>query len=274
MLEQQQSQLVLGLQEMYKRLQSAQAWIGPPLPETNGHPLTHDILSALNLLETKHDGSGETESFEEDCQKLQSKLIAEGAGFAQRRGSVSSDSDHSQQGHGQPSLQGTPTLSKPPLFKESFNFASSSPSPLSQSPRPQQRRSYPAAQPSLLHTSPLSNDAQPYHQPQWAAACTDMSSPDHIMRSKFDMHAPQFTAYPRLDTMDGFLEAGAASTPWEGSPISYDTSFDNMTSYPQQLGNGFGVNMQGISTGMNDFNTFDSMDLDFSKFIQPMEVVS
>ena len=95
MLEQQQGQLVAGLQDMYKQLQSAQAWTGPALPEADGHPLTHDILAALNLLESKSDGTGEFETFEEDCHQLQSKLIADGAGFVQRRGSFTSDSDHS-----------------------------------------------------------------------------------------------------------------------------------------------------------------------------------
>ena len=61
MLEQQQSQLVAGLQATYKRLQKAQVWNGPNLAEANGYPLTHDILAALDLLEVKNDGSGEVE---------------------------------------------------------------------------------------------------------------------------------------------------------------------------------------------------------------------
>ena len=89
MLEQQQGQLVTALQEMYHRLSAAHAWSGPTLSEATGHPLTHDILASLNLLESKQDGSGELEAFEEDCQKLQTKLLANGAGYVHRRGSFS-----------------------------------------------------------------------------------------------------------------------------------------------------------------------------------------
>ena len=125
MLEQQQGQLVSGLQEMYKRLVEANAWKGSPLAETNGNPLTHDILSALDLLEARHDGSGELETFEEDCTKLQSRLLAEGAGYTQqRRGSFSSDSEHSQHSHARSQSHSTPTLSKPAVFKENFAFGS------------------------------------------------------------------------------------------------------------------------------------------------------
>ncbi|RMY94359.1 hypothetical protein D0864_05546 [Hortaea werneckii] len=43
MLEQQQGQLVSGLQHMYRRLIKTQAWTGPKLDEVNGAPLTHNI---------------------------------------------------------------------------------------------------------------------------------------------------------------------------------------------------------------------------------------
>mgnify|MGYP001186182659 CR=1 FL=1 len=75
MLEQQQAQLVAGLQETYRRLVDANVWPGKPLSEASGQPLTHDILARLDLLEPKNDGSGEHEHFEEDCQKLQQRLI-------------------------------------------------------------------------------------------------------------------------------------------------------------------------------------------------------
>ncbi|TKA71182.1 hypothetical protein B0A55_09510 [Friedmanniomyces simplex] len=63
---------------MYRRLRKAEAWEGSAVPEIDGSPLTHDILAALNLLEMKQDGSGETESYEEDFQKLQSELLTVG----------------------------------------------------------------------------------------------------------------------------------------------------------------------------------------------------
>jgi hypothetical protein len=57
MLEKQHNQLVGGLQEMYQRLRKASLWEGEPLDESSGRPLTHDILAALNLLESEEDGS-------------------------------------------------------------------------------------------------------------------------------------------------------------------------------------------------------------------------
>ncbi|KAJ5675119.1 uncharacterized protein N7477_005053 [Penicillium maclennaniae] len=52
MLEQQQSWLVHGLQEMYRRAIEGESWSGDLLKtETNGHPLTHDILTRLGVLD-------------------------------------------------------------------------------------------------------------------------------------------------------------------------------------------------------------------------------
>lgn len=65
MLERQQNQLVAGLQTMYSRLQNAALWEGPPLSAQGKDPLTHDILSSLNLLEPREDGTGQMKSFED-----------------------------------------------------------------------------------------------------------------------------------------------------------------------------------------------------------------
>jgi len=64
MLERQQVQLVSCIQQLYRRLRTAGLW-EPSLPEnSNGQPLTHDILAALDLLQHKADGrSTKFESF-------------------------------------------------------------------------------------------------------------------------------------------------------------------------------------------------------------------
>ena len=93
MLEQQQTQLVKGLQELYRRLVSNQGWKGSPLQNTSsGHPLTHDILERLDALRV--DGHPDVVHFEEDTEKLQRKLIADGATSMQRQESMESDSVH------------------------------------------------------------------------------------------------------------------------------------------------------------------------------------
>jgi hypothetical protein len=95
MLEQQQTQLVAGMQELYNRLQRGKGWPGQPLREVSGgHPLTHDILERLDLLHPSSDNSSNYEGFEEDCNRMQRRLLERGALFNQRRGSASSDSDH------------------------------------------------------------------------------------------------------------------------------------------------------------------------------------
>lgn len=256
MLEQQQGQLVSGLQEMYRRLLAGQPWSGPALSEANGHPLTHDILSALNLLEQKHDGSGDMEAFEDDCDNLQKKLLADGAGYMRRRGSFSSESEHSQHGNNRSPHQTTPTTAKAPVFKESFTF-SASPSPLAQSPLPRQRQSYPPAHQSPLHqNSPLTNEDPQLYQPEWSMS--NFTHPQDLFRSKYAMEPPQLQN--SLDNVSDIL----TSTQWDDSPAPYDLSIGGLGSYPQQLSSGFGA----MPTQDFGATSLDPMDLDFSKFIQ------
>ena len=112
MLEQQQFQLVNGLQELYKRLINHQGWKGSLLDvSANGYPLTHDILERLDAL--RIDGHLDCDRFEENTEVLQRKLRAGGAVPMQRQLSTGSDSaqDHIS----------LPDASSPkPLFNESF----------------------------------------------------------------------------------------------------------------------------------------------------------
>ena len=51
MLERQHSELIAGLQELYRRIQTGEPFPCPPLePTYNGQPLTHKILEALGVL--------------------------------------------------------------------------------------------------------------------------------------------------------------------------------------------------------------------------------
>ena len=94
-LEQQQSQLVQGLQHMYQLLRNGEQWPGEPLTnQSNGSPLTHDILARLGLLQPKEDDSHEHENFEEDPVQTERRLIEAGAPRVKRRASFSSDSEH------------------------------------------------------------------------------------------------------------------------------------------------------------------------------------
>jgi len=139
MLEQQQTQLVAGLRELYSRLQRGESWPGQPLREASGgHPLTHDILERLDLLHPSGESSSHYEGFEEDCNRMQQKLLERGAPFTttRRRGSISSDSDHGLASSNS-SAGGTPTTRS---FAVDSPFArhNAPPTPPMNSPFPRQ----------------------------------------------------------------------------------------------------------------------------------------
>lgn len=90
MLEQQQQQLVGGLQVLYDIIINERGWKGAPLKKsTTGYPLTHDILERLRVLKT--DSGMEIEGgFEEDLEALRKRLATNGDGLA-RKDSTNSD---------------------------------------------------------------------------------------------------------------------------------------------------------------------------------------
>lgn len=160
MLESQQAQLVAGLQELYKRVQNGHGWPGSALKETSsGSPLTHDILERLGAL--KQDGNATHDTFEEDLNTLQQRLIADGAGFMQRQPSHDSHTDSSA-----PSPIYEPVVAHHhhnhhrPNFSNPFNLNQLPPTPPNQSPYPQNARAVPAQQqqkqqqPTKSHTYP------------------------------------------------------------------------------------------------------------------------
>src|SRR2546423_8716106 len=136
MLESQQSQLVAGLQELYKRTQNGQGWIGSPLKETShGAPLTHDILERLGAL--KQDGHSTGDMFEEDLNLMQQRLLASGAGFMARDASSDSDSEAAQS----PSFE---QMLQKPAFTDPFAMHGFPPTPPHQSPYPHNARTVPS----------------------------------------------------------------------------------------------------------------------------------
>lgn len=98
MLEQQQAQLVTGLQELYRRIVDGESWNGPRLDDGGaGQPRTHDILDRLGALkqDARTDGPS-TCTFEEDFNCLQRRLYESGAPPMLRYRSLSLDSDLGQ----------------------------------------------------------------------------------------------------------------------------------------------------------------------------------
>lgn len=147
MLEQQQTWLVHGLQEMYRRARDGQGWPGEPLRcEANGHPLTHDLLTRLGALDhTKG------ERFEENPEIMQQELWRRNAMQRQDSSDASSDSAQSPvvssrfssdnmftaPPHQQQQQQMPPT---PPSFSPSSSHPQPLPSIKSESPQQQQQQ--------------------------------------------------------------------------------------------------------------------------------------
>lgn len=265
MLEQQQNHLVSGLQEMYYRLQKASAWEGATLEETNGHPLVHDMLAALNLLERKQNGSGEPEIFEEDLQKLRSRMLADGADYVNRRGSFSSSTNRIPQDQTPPgSYHNTPTRLTPPLNKDRVcNVSSATLSSLgqisvSQTEQPHYQLSWPPAKHSPPQVLTYSDDPCLY-APQWPQALAELSNPLYLIRSEFDMQAP------KLDVNMDFELQG------DQSPAHFDGILDQSTTYPRQgSANHFAPGLEGMS----GLSYMDGINMDFSTFMQPQKTMS
>ena len=217
MLEAQQSQLVFALRDMYKRLQEAQAWPGPKLEETNGFPLTHDILAALGLLTAKREGNEDVEMFEEDCSKLQSRLLLDGNDLDQRSRTFGSDSDLTQY-HERPSgfSHGTPLVSHHlQRLRESSDFGQPSTPPMCNSPIQSAQPAFPQmADTSLQQASPLMNTDTQFYQADW-------SFPD---RSTFDMVARSTLVPQSYHLQDMIADPKAA--------IGASNSFDYFMTWP------------------------------------------
>lgn len=98
MLEQQQAQLVSGLQELYRRIVAGERWVGPLLEDGGGGgglPRTHDILHQLGALkqDTLAGGDASNTPFEEDFIVLQRRLYEGGAPPMLRHRSLSLESE-------------------------------------------------------------------------------------------------------------------------------------------------------------------------------------
>lgn len=232
MLEQQQTQLVAGLRELYTRLQSGQGWPGSPLPEAQGgHPLTHDILERLDLLHPSSDSSSNYDGFEEDCNRMQQRLLDRGAAYTHRRGSISSDSEHGI-GSSSSSYGGTPTTKSMP-FIDPFARNNAPPTPPMNSPFPRQSQI----------TSTMKSET-PF-----------VSST--LMRSGLDpstLSRSSWTAEPMMmdDSMD----------------FKYMPSFDSLNNYDSgaMLLDPYAIDPSGPMMP----NWQDSNDLDFNNFINPV----
>ena len=160
MLEQQQLQLVNGLQELYERLVNQQGWKGAPLDNSsNGHPLTHDILERLGALKT--DSQISYEVFEDNVDAMRKRLLADGALPMPRPSSAESEYDQSQTSFQDPS---SPKL----LFNEPLQaFNQFPPTPPSRSPQFQSSLNPRALPPSIKMEPSMDPDMRQFQPNTW-----------------------------------------------------------------------------------------------------------
>ena len=264
MLEQQQTQLVAGLQELYHRLLASGQWHGDALSESSGHPLTHDILAALDLLEMRRDGSGDSEKFEDDVRILQQRLFDAGAPRMRRKASVSSDSERSHQDYSSDYSHiryGHSTgLTTPNLVKSSTTINSSglspAPSPTTLYPPSASKRwSQPPGKQSPP-TSHGSNDAEPF-QDAWSTAAV-MGSPQK-MNAAGQLHSPYATEAPHIQSnLDDVVDMTSFDD-WRYG-LRHDSTTNTM--YPPQFANPWDT----ISP-MQDLGVGPEMDFDFTRWL-------
>lgn len=236
MLEQQQSQLVAGLRELYRRLNAGEGWPGSALQEaSNGQPLTHDILERLDLLHMQTENHGMADGFEEDTESMQRKLIESGASLVRRRGSISSNSDHSNEHEHHSPLSHSPLSYDTPSSARSSQFSDAFPGHRAPPTPPTNNSPFP--RPTQLH---------------------------HIVKSE----GPTF---PQM-MQQGMVAPAFMRPTWQSqSPaIVNDDSMDLMTyespmSYDQMMYPAFGN--QAPLTNQVSMEWNDPIDMDFSNFI-------
>ncbi|MCJ1308654.1 hypothetical protein MMC25_002307 [Agyrium rufum] len=225
MLEQQQSQLVNGLQELYSLVVAGQTWPGPLLDEsTNGRPLTHDILSNLGVLH--NDSSNSSEIFEEDLELLQARLERDGVSTSSPK-HHSSDSDEETYSN---------CRLEPPT-KRTFQ----------QSTRPSATRQ------SLSNPSVHSPQAQ---SGKWQSKFGAASSTSRNNQQSTRPHS--IHTYPPFGANQGSIDPSSINpmAMWLDSPLSYDETLDfgSLGDVPSLADARFGTKTQTIAPSMMNAN--------------------
>lgn len=184
MLESQQTQLVAGIQELYRRLQSGEGWVGSPLKEsTRGTPLTHDILERLGAL--KSDNKAGLDHFEDNYEVLQNILFASGAPSLQHESSFDTNSEAEQS----PTLD-TAGRQRMPSYPHSFAGFQFPPTPPVGSPRP-----HPIKTTSPLKAEMSTSASNALNNEQWQVDATlDYSDMDYNMTYESTMNDNQMQA--------------------------------------------------------------------------------
>lgn len=232
MLEQQQTQLVSGLRELYKLAIGHDVWPGAPLKELpTGHPLTHDMLDRLGAL--KQDNNIGDEFFEDDLDAAQQRLIAKGADLQRRdssdassTGAISPASTSNRLSAGDLFSSDT-FLPTPPEFshlshsRSARSGASARPSTAQMQPqdsqRPQQQRQQPNPQEQSTLTSSL--DQPHFHFPTQAVVKPEINTSTfsnytwpQLGSDEMDMGLDNLRSFDAIENVD-YLQMATAQLP-------------------------------------------------------------
>lgn len=220
MLENQQAQLVTGLQELYRRLQAGENWDGPALKESSrGTPLTHEILEHLGAL--KQDNAQSSPAFEENLEVLQNNLLANGAGFMQREMSFDANSEAAQSPMFEPVLP-----NKAQHFSNPWSLNHFPPTPPFGSPRPSVVKASSPLKPQVPTTT------SHYVSSPWIAESSELSDTmDFNMTcdspADFDIHSMQAATQMYFDP------SGMAINPCLTMKDGWNTQDEQMNRYFQ-----------------------------------------
>jgi hypothetical protein len=261
MLEQQQSQLVVGLKEMYRRLQKASAWEGPSLVEVDGQPLTHDILSALGLLRSRHDGWGRSDIPGEDCAKPQSRVVLESATLFHEKDSPSPRSACNHHEHFESAL----SRNEMPVQPESSlckNILHSFGGPRS-----------PPAQNSVLQIEPLAQQYYTAHPSIWSSSSQNLTGAGYPR--SYESRPAQALAY--TDCCDNLLSTKSLMQAREFDTLaSWLVTEAQMDISPNSANQGLVESGTVFDTtkAVTDFNQLDAIRLSSSDYLQQDDSVS
>ncbi|KAI3057212.1 hypothetical protein CBS147353_11038 [Aspergillus niger] len=213
MLEYQQTWLVNGLQEMYRRALEGEGWPGAPLKcEVNGRPLTHNLLTRLGALD-----HAKSKRFKENTETIQQDLWRQNVGDMQRQES-SDGSSESAQSPINPSCFSDP-------FSRQLSSTQSSFSTLAQAQGPTLRSEPQMAPTNPAFVTPMTmqgvvNPLALQTPQQWpsnhfgvfedvdlkgASEYTNLSFNDHVPSLKFNGHLPMSCILSfYMDTTDDY----------------------------------------------------------------------
>ncbi|KAL4919102.1 hypothetical protein BDW62DRAFT_210046 [Aspergillus aurantiobrunneus] len=240
MLEQQQTWLVNGLQELYRRLLGGEGWQGEPLKcEPNGHPLTHDLLTQLGALDKrKH------ERFEENAEAMQQELWKQNAGHMQRQESSDTSSESAQ----------SPVM--PSRFSDPFAARTLPRTPTTISPTTTLRIDVPqSAIKSEPHITP--------NNPTYVAPMQTMSMPRVVDPSDLQSGQIQHAQWPSPNGFGGYDDMDLMSAQYSGLPYD-DPVSSPMFNRPMPMGGLIPGSYMENKNDFEDINQFLNTQLEIT----------